>query len=400
MSFSRQLTSLEVAVGDTLEPAPPLVMPDVSHDLSPAGALEQAVLPGVRKPPCLVSFSGGNDSSLVLAAATRVARREGLPDPIPATIRVPDAPDSHEPEWQEQVVAHLGLADWQRYEIAEELDLVGPVASAMVRRHGVLWPANSHFHFPLLKAARGGALLTGVGGDHLFAWGRRPVADLLVGRRVPHWRDPLRLAYDLTPWRLRALVEARRLPEIPPWIRPAPRREVVRILAHRQAREPRGWPAFLAEMAGSRRLRLSTASLDLLARDAGAVVAHPLLDPTLVAALAYAGGRFGAGERAVALPRFFGDLVLAPVRSRRTKARFDGLFIRAASRSFVDGWTGTGVPAEVDPEALASAWRSEGVSARSALLLQSAWLASDVGKSSTRSTVSASTAQSRGLTSS
>ena len=75
------------------------------------------------------------------------------------------------------MVAHLGLADWQRIEITEELDLVGPVAAAMLRRHGLLWPPNVHFLFPLLKAARGGALLTGVGGDQLFAWGRRPVAD-------------------------------------------------------------------------------------------------------------------------------------------------------------------------------------------------------------------------------
>ena len=59
------------------------------------------------------------------------------------------------------------------------------------------------------------------------------------------------------------------------------------------------------------------------------------------------------GRRAVALPRLFGDLP-GPNRSRRTKARFEGVFVRSASRTFIDGWTGDGVPAEVDPEALAS----------------------------------------------
>ena len=254
------------------------------------------MLPGVQRPPCLVSFSGGMDSSLVLAAATRVARREGLPDPIPATLRAPDAPDSHEAEWQEQVVTELGLSDWQRHEVSDELDLVGPVASKALRRHGVLWPANTHFHVPLLEAARGGTLLTGVGGDHLFAWGRRSVADLLARRRPPHLRDPLRIAYDLSPWRLRALVDARRLPHVPSWLWPAARREVVGILARQRAREPRRWPAFLAEMAGSRRLRLGSASMDLLAGDAGASVAHPILNPSFVAALAHAGGRLGPGS--------------------------------------------------------------------------------------------------------
>ena len=35
--------------------------------------------------PCVVSFSGGRDSSAVLAVAVTVARREGLPLPIPAS---------------------------------------------------------------------------------------------------------------------------------------------------------------------------------------------------------------------------------------------------------------------------------------------------------------------------
>ena len=42
------------------------------------GALEAAVLPALQRPPCLVSFSGGRDSSAVLAVAADVARRHGL----------------------------------------------------------------------------------------------------------------------------------------------------------------------------------------------------------------------------------------------------------------------------------------------------------------------------------
>ena len=60
--------------------------------LTPLAALEEAILPALRRPPCLVSFSGGRDSSCVLAAATRAARREGLQPPVPVTLRVSNAP--------------------------------------------------------------------------------------------------------------------------------------------------------------------------------------------------------------------------------------------------------------------------------------------------------------------
>ena len=76
--------------------------------LSPLAALEAAILPALARPPCLVSFSGGRDSSSVLAAATRAAAREGLDPPVPVTLRLRDAPMSDEAEWQELVVRDLG----------------------------------------------------------------------------------------------------------------------------------------------------------------------------------------------------------------------------------------------------------------------------------------------------
>ena len=67
---------------------------DRSEYSSPRAALEAVVLRALLRPPCLVSFSGGRDSSLVLAIASDVARRHGLPLPVPATNRFPGrAPD-------------------------------------------------------------------------------------------------------------------------------------------------------------------------------------------------------------------------------------------------------------------------------------------------------------------
>src|SRR5438874_582354 len=81
-----RLTPLEVACGRALDvevDTPPL--PDV--DCDPLTALERACLPALERPPCVVSFSGGLDSSVVLAAAGRAARRAGLAEPIPVTHR-------------------------------------------------------------------------------------------------------------------------------------------------------------------------------------------------------------------------------------------------------------------------------------------------------------------------
>ena len=89
-------------------------------------ALERAVLPALRRPPCLVSFSGGRDSSAVLAVAAYAAARHGLPAPIPATNRFPGAAEADESAWQERVIAHLGLSDWLRLDLGDELDVVGP----------------------------------------------------------------------------------------------------------------------------------------------------------------------------------------------------------------------------------------------------------------------------------
>jgi hypothetical protein len=67
----------------------------------------------------------------------RVARREGLPEPIPATLRFPEASDTDEDDWQEQVVRRLGCGDWTRLEFTDELDLVGPVARRVTATEGL-----------------------------------------------------------------------------------------------------------------------------------------------------------------------------------------------------------------------------------------------------------------------
>jgi asparagine synthase (glutamine-hydrolysing) len=369
------LSSLEVATGlvfglRRLDRAP------VAH--SPLVALEQAILPALERPPCLVSFSGGRDSSTVLAAATRVAHREGLEPPIPATNRFPAAPASDEAEWQESVVAELGLSDWLRLEFRDELDCVGPVARKVLRRHGLLWPFNVHFHAPLLAAASGGSLLTGIGGDELLGEARSSHAlAVLAGRRRPQPRDLLRVGWAIAPAPLRRLGLRGRLPLAFEWLTPAARRDVIRAWRRDTASEPIRWSRQMRWRAGFRYLELGTRNLALVAADEDVRLVHPLLDASFVATLAALerGDRYP--DRSAAHRALAGGLLSEKLLTRRSKSSFDEAFWSRWSREFAAAWDGGGVdPDVVDIEALRAEWASEAPDPRTFTLVQAAWLAS------------------------
>jgi hypothetical protein len=344
---------------------------------TPLAALEDAILPALARPPCLVTFSGGRDSSLVLAAAVRAARSEGLDPPIPITLRFSDAPQAEETAWQEQVIAHLGLEDWEVREVTEEADMLGPISTRVMRRHGVLFPANAFLHAPLFEAAAGGSLLTGYGGDHLFlTWRSSRLADMLAGRRRPVPRDGLRLAYATCPRPLRRWRERRRIKPPPPsWLRPTSRRAYVSTVATEFAQAPVTWSRWIRWRADRRDLACGRWTLGLLADDAGASVAHPLIDPRFVATLARVGGRTGFGDRTAAMRALFAAALPPGSLERASKARFDQVFWREPSRRFAESWEGSGVDADlVDPTALRREWLEPAPDHRSAMLLQSAWL--------------------------
>jgi asparagine synthetase B (glutamine-hydrolysing) len=369
------LSPLEVAAGVVVGSEPAVPLPDTPA--SPLSALEEAVLPAVARPPCLVSFSGGRDSSAVLAVAAKVARREGLPLPVAATMRFPGTAEADERAWQERVIAHLGLEDWHRVDAGQELDCVGPVATRVLSRHGLLWPPNAHFHVPLLEAASGGSLLTGVGGDEVFGgnrWGR--ALAVLTGRALPTPRDTLRVALALAPPALRRAVLRRRpLPPFP-WLRPAAARAVEEAFVRDTAGEPLRPRRRLAWLLSLRYLRVSRASLELLARDAGATIAHPLTDPGFCAALAPLLRRRAGEGRTKLLAAVAGDVLPEDVVARRGKARFGHVAWGEHSRAFVAAWDGRGFDPElVDVDVLRDCWPQAEEDGRLLTLLQVAWLA-------------------------
>ena len=378
------LSSLDIASGSVLPLARGLhSLPsgrarETTPSVSSRAALEQAILPALLRPPCLVSFSGGRDSSAVLAVATALARREGLPLPIPATNTFASEQDADESSWQKLLVAHLGLPDWVRLEHSDALGLIGPYAQRVLRAHGLLWPANAHFHLPLLELARNGSLLTGIGGDELFTAARRLRAGAVISRAVrPRPRDVLSLGLAYAPRALRKAVIARRATLEIPWLLGPAKRLVIELLASEAAAEPRRLEERLPWWRALRYLDVGTASLGLLARDTETLILHPLLAAPFWTAVAREWGPHGFTDRTEGMRRLFGDLLPDEIVQRSSKTHLDKVFWTEHERAFVRGWDGSGVPLEwVDAHELARHWASTRPTVPSSFLLQSAWLAS------------------------
>ncbi len=352
-------TRLEVAAGFVCGDAPEIGPLTDDVDGMPAlEALRRAVLKPLSRPPCLVTFSGGRDSSAALAIAADTARREGLPLPVPVTLRFAGAPEADESEWQELVVRHLDLEDWHRIEITEELDVVGDYSTQVLRRHGVLYPPNAYSYVPLLEAATGGSLVTGIDGDGLFSgWRWRWAADVLAGRSRRGWRDASRVAYAAVPTVVKRAVERRRQDLQLTWLRDQARRECEDRWAAERAAEPLRWDQRCVWYGRRRGLAVARFCWDLLARDADVLLVHPQLDPRFVRALGRAGGRLGFGDRSAVMRALFAGLLPDEVLVRGTKAVFNQAFWRDGTREFVANWDGTGVDSElIDAELLRKAW--------------------------------------------
>jgi hypothetical protein len=376
------LTPLELACGFALGADLPVA------ELSPTGgsdvraALAAEIAPLLQRSPCVVSFSGGRDSSAVLAIATLTARDQGLPDPIPVTLRFADVASTQESCWQEAVVTHLGLRDWQRIDIGDELDLLGDVATGVLRRHGLLWPPNAYLHEPILQHAVGGALLSGLDGDGLFGtWRWARMQALLRARVRPRRQDAVRAVGFLTPYAVR-----RRLPrgsapvQAAPWVRPMTRGAIVSLVRDEAAREPRRFDRRVAWYVRRRYLRLTVAGLEAIASDHDVQVASPLLGSAFLSALARRGGAAGFGVRSAAMDALFGDLLPDTVVRRPTKAEFGRSVWRERARAFAASWAGHGVdPTAVDADALREEWRLENPLFGAGTLLHAAWLSSQSG---------------------
>ena len=328
---------------------------------------------------CVVAFSGGRDSSALLACFLHVARRDGFEEPTAITARWPGDAAAEESEWQDHVAQGLKVKRWEIITPGTDFDLLGPLATGLLRAHGLLWPAPAVVFLPMIDTVGDGVLVTGDGGDEVFGlWGMGRIwSAVRQGRRLRSAVRPV-LGGAMPDWlrRRRALSAAEPYQS---WLTPEARtshREA--LAAEAVAVAPLWWPDYLRAVNSDRGLHLAERAYATICADRGGSLATPLKSPAFLSALARCGGRLGLGDRTSAMRALFSPLLDDTVLSRASKATFAGVHWGPASRQFAKDWDGTGVPVRwVDVDALRAAWCAPTPVYGGALPLHAAWLATN-----------------------
>jgi asparagine synthase (glutamine-hydrolysing) len=388
------LSPLEVASHILVGPDKGTGQPPSSAHPSALAAVEDALRRALAKPPCLVAFSGGRDSSALLAVAMRVARADGLPLPVPMTVRFPRAAAAEEAEWQALAIRHTGAEDWIEREAGDELDLIGPVSAGIMRAQGLPYPYNLHLLAPMMEEARGGTLVTGLGGDQALLPAGKAL-DTLGRRRRPESRDALRIAGGLAPRPVRRPLLRRREPPMHfPWLTASANSELARRWLEDEVRQPFWWDRVLLNFWRSRFMQTTLRRIEALSGTIGTQMSHPLSDPAFVAALARDGGRTGFSSRTAAMHALFGDDLPPELVGRESKASFNDVLWNTHTRAFLDSLDDErlslaldrlGLAGVVDADAVSAHWRGAEPLANSFLLLQACWLALERSQASPRS---------------
>ncbi len=335
--------------------------------LEPGERLREVIRRALTAPPCLVSFSGGRDSSAILSVAVDEARRWGLALPVPVTLSFPRLPETDETDWQEGLIRHLELQTWERISFHDELDIVGPVAERTADALGSpFWPANAHFHQPIFAAARGGTVLTGFDGDTIFGHWQWEATHAALNGAMP--RTPRQLAkasVPALPSGLRGRVVSRKATEVP-WLSRDASRLVARSRRETAGSEPANWAARCRWWPRRRMVWLAQETLRRIAETEQATVIHPLADPAFLMALGdHPSSRHWRG-RTDRMRFLFDTLLPDPILGRTTKANLSRAVLAKHSRAWAShlAQTGTiewsGVDAERLGEAIARDIEGEG----------------------------------------
>jgi asparagine synthetase B (glutamine-hydrolysing) len=374
-------TELEIAAGAVvgfLEESPELPVERLQPRVVVAQIIRDALLTG----PCYVSFSGGRDSSVILAIALDVARREGFPAPVPITNRYLGVSGAEEDYWQNLVIQYLGIKEWVILERREDADLLGPAGSEGLRRFGVLWPAPIFLAKPLEETARGGTVVTGEGGDEYL--GNRRLSALRRALQNPFAvrRGLSEAAGAMIPTELIRRSRKRTFAlDTVPWLKSPYRETFLDQLADEMV-EPRSSRRALARLLARKSPAMGSVNRAAVARQRNVRYVDPLSHPRLAASIAWKYGRLGPAGRTQVLRQEFGTLLPDEIISRNSKAFFNHVYFGAGTRAFVAGWDGTGVdPSMVDADRLRQAWQEPLIDSQTALLLQSAWLHQNSGRS-------------------
>ena len=360
-----------------MERTHPPVRPATHADV--IAGLDAVLREALARPPCGVMFSGGRDSSVLLAAATRLAHDEGFEPPVAITLRFPGNADADEAAWQQHVIDTVKPADWTVIEPGDDFDLLGAPARAALRAHGVRWPPMAHNAIGVLGHVRGGSLIDGEGGDEVLGAQRSaPLARLVSLRRPPGLRLTAEIARAVAPKVVRrrngdALLAAMDAS----WLTHGARAELRNALVADDVGCPLSWQGAVRWMTDRRAAVTAMTTIDAVGAEHDVVRHHPFFDDRFVTPFLGFGGRFGFHARTAALKALFTGLLPDTALRRVGKASFNTAAFGRESCAFAERWDGTGVDtALVDVDALRACWQRDVVPGGTFMLVQAAWLAS------------------------
>ncbi len=323
--------------------------------------------------PVYVEFSGGCDSSVVLAAAAAVCRRVGHADPVPVTFRFPEYPETDESSFQDTVVEALGLTAWQCFE-SPDMELLGGPSRAAQRSLGVAWPPQVFTRAAIWSELEPGVLLTGEGGDEVLGPPLfnplRSVASAARRRDAAAAAQAARLAVMGSSQRARLIVSGNPLGWEVPWLSPELRQEVFALAAHEAAQEPirrTSWARWYLRAPSVHRME---SNLRWFGASFGLDVRCPLMAPAVVWAAVDVVPPYRRRTRTQLLHAAFADTVPGVVRSRTSKIHLTRPFFGGSTKAFAAHWDGSGLPPGIDAEWLRHEWlTSDEPHAGSAMLL-------------------------------
>jgi asparagine synthase (glutamine-hydrolysing) len=366
---------LEVSSGIVVGQGGGSTFPSVSGR-DPIDLLRERLRTFLAAPPCVVAFSGGRDSSALLALLVDEARREGLPEPLAVTARWDDDQASDESAWQEEVMSVIGASHWEIIRPGTDLDLLGEEATATLDGLGLLWPPPAYALLPMIRMARGGTFLSGEGGDEAFGlWPYGRLWSSVRNRSVPRQSDVRALLLGCSPRAVRRRRWQRNLPPYQTWLRPEAHRAMSLALADDQSDDPLRWDHYQVVSRRRRAVDLTVATLGRLCALESCTYWGPFLDEEFLASLAAWGGPFGRGDRTEVMSALFAQVLPSAILSRTTKASFAGVFWGPGSRLFAQEWDGSGLDDRlIDPVALRLAWLAPVPVYGAALPLHAAWI--------------------------
>ena len=361
----------------------PVHIPADAGQRSARQRFEEALLEALQRPPCVVAFSGGRDSSAILAVAAHVAAREGLSPPIAATHDFSGDPWADESEWQELVIRHVGVQDWVRLRDPDAFEILGERARAGLLDHGVLYPAMLYVLSSLGDlAASGGTLVTGQGGDEVLGFQRMTGLNfMLTARPRPNAEVRALLSAAVTP-RARRRAAARRAVgafDSHPWLAAPLVSAYQQHYAEDTSDAPLRWDRAVERHGGRRNILAGRHNLERVMAPMDVTVRQPFLDPAFLGAFASTGGVRGFLSRTSMMRMLFHDLLPDAVLSRTTKGEFSAVAFGLATRHFMEEWRGDGLgelAAVVDWRELRAMALSEQPVFGAQLLVQHVWLES------------------------